>query len=250
MTNAGAQITTSWDDGHPLDLRVAEMLTKHGLTGTFYVPRKWRLPTMDASQIRQLAEADFELGGHTIDHLVLTELSPDDARREITQSRQWLSDTTSQDVTMFCPPCGRFTAQHARMIAEAGYDGYRTVELWSIDRPRPTADGIFELPTSIQAQPQPHRAVLRNLAKRRAAANAWLFIRHGLSGQWNDHARAMLDLALHEGGVFHLWGHSWELEDEGQWQRLDQVLECMAGYTDRASAVTNGQMCTSLATVA
>ena len=31
-------ITTSWDDGHPLDLRVAELLAKYGLQGTFYVP--------------------------------------------------------------------------------------------------------------------------------------------------------------------------------------------------------------------
>lgn len=236
-------MTTSWDDGHPLDLRVAELLTKHGIGGTFYVPRQWRLPTMDASQIRQLADTGFELGGHTIDHLVLTDLPPQVAQREIAQSRQWLSDMTGQDVTMFCPPCGRFTADHARMIAEAGYDGYRTVELWSVDRPRPTADGILELPTSIQAQPQPHTAVMRNLAKRRATTNAWHYIRHGLSGQWNNHARAMLELALHEGGVFHLWGHSWELEDENQWDRLDQVLGLMATYTDRAAAVTNGQVC-------
>lgn len=31
-------ITTSWDDGHPLDLRVAELLSEYHLQGTFYVP--------------------------------------------------------------------------------------------------------------------------------------------------------------------------------------------------------------------
>ncbi len=31
-------ITTSWDDGHPLDFRVAELLSKYGLRGTFYIP--------------------------------------------------------------------------------------------------------------------------------------------------------------------------------------------------------------------
>jgi hypothetical protein len=30
-----AYITTSWDDGHPLDLRVAELLAKYGLKDTF-----------------------------------------------------------------------------------------------------------------------------------------------------------------------------------------------------------------------
>jgi SAM-dependent methyltransferase len=31
-------ITTSWDDGHPTDLRVAALLAKYGIAGTFYVP--------------------------------------------------------------------------------------------------------------------------------------------------------------------------------------------------------------------
>jgi hypothetical protein len=33
-----AYITTSWDDGHPSDLRLADLLHKHSLRGTFYVP--------------------------------------------------------------------------------------------------------------------------------------------------------------------------------------------------------------------
>ena len=34
-----AYITTSWDDGHPLDFRVAELLAKYGLPGTFDAAR-------------------------------------------------------------------------------------------------------------------------------------------------------------------------------------------------------------------
>ena len=34
-------ITTSWDDGHPLDLRLAEMLARSmAWLGTFYVPKQ------------------------------------------------------------------------------------------------------------------------------------------------------------------------------------------------------------------
>ena len=32
-------ITTSWDDGHPLDFKLAELLNKYNLKGTFYIPR-------------------------------------------------------------------------------------------------------------------------------------------------------------------------------------------------------------------
>jgi len=30
-------VTTSWDDGHELDLRLASELAAHGMAGTFYV---------------------------------------------------------------------------------------------------------------------------------------------------------------------------------------------------------------------
>src|SRR5262249_26496051 len=64
MTQA-TYITTSWDDGHPLDLRVADLLARHGLRGTFYVPRTAENPTMTARQVRELS-GTFEVGGHTL----------------------------------------------------------------------------------------------------------------------------------------------------------------------------------------
>lgn len=33
-----AVVTSSWDDGHPLDLRVADLLARCGVKGTYYVP--------------------------------------------------------------------------------------------------------------------------------------------------------------------------------------------------------------------
>jgi hypothetical protein len=35
-------VTTSWDDGHKLDLKVSELMQKYNLTGTFYVSPKDR----------------------------------------------------------------------------------------------------------------------------------------------------------------------------------------------------------------
>ena len=69
MTAATA-ITTSWDDGHPLDLRVAELLAKHGLPGTFYVPMRAEHGTMTTAQLRELSGA-FEIGAHTVHHVDL-----------------------------------------------------------------------------------------------------------------------------------------------------------------------------------
>ena len=48
---------------------------------------------------------------------------------------------------------------------------------------------------------------------------------------------------LGRGGVFHLWGHSWELQEAGQWQRLADVFRIMREFTGEAAAVTNAQVC-------
>ena len=36
------------------------------------------------------------------------------------------------------------------------------------------------------------------------------------------------DEMLKSGGVFHLWGHSWEIDQHKDWQRLEHVLQHIA----------------------
>ncbi|XAL99608.1 polysaccharide deacetylase family protein [Phycisphaeraceae bacterium D3-23] len=243
MTAPHAAITTSWDDGHPLDLRVATMLVEHGLAGTFYVPRQWARPTMPDAQLRELVDAGFELGGHTIDHVVLTDTPDDEAAAQIKDSRTWLTDVAGRDCTMFCPPTGRFNAHHAAMIAQAGYTGFRTVELWSTDTPRPYTNGLLEMPTSLQAQPHGRLPVLRNIAKRRSAANLMRFYRLGRSGDWLMQLERLATHVEAHGGVLHLWGHSWEIDEFKQWDRLDEAFAMLGSLTDRIPAHTNGELC-------
>ena len=61
-------VTTSWDDGDPQDLRVAELLDSRGLKGTFYVPiigydgRR----ILEPAELRSLASGGFEIGAHGV----------------------------------------------------------------------------------------------------------------------------------------------------------------------------------------
>src|SRR5687768_14224449 len=98
-------ITTSWDDGHPLDLRIAEMLTRYGLTGTFYIPRSISTGVMSDVQLRDLS-TQFEIGAHTLNHVFLTDTDSATARDEISGSKKWVEDTTGRPCTVFCPPAG------------------------------------------------------------------------------------------------------------------------------------------------
>lgn len=243
---SNSYITTSWDDGHPLDLRVADLLSKHGLRGTFYVPQSAERRTMSGQQIRDLSQS-FEIGAHTLGHVVLTEVTAERARREIVDSKQWIEDVVGAPCSMFCPPKGRYGHRHARMVRQAGYLGMRSTELVSLDFPR-LRDGLFLMPTTVQAFPG--RRVLdfvRNGVKRAAFDNLWRFVVYGRAVEWSALSRSLLRRVLVCGGVFHLWGHSWEIADADQWRRLDAVFGLMAEVGGGASALVNGQVCQRVA---
>jgi hypothetical protein len=236
-----AYITTSWDDGHVLDLRVAELLAKYALRGTFYVPMAAPKGTMTAAQIRELSTT-FEIGAHTLHHTVLTRATEREAWQEIAGSKSWVENNTGTECAMFCAPEGRFSTGHVEMVQRAGYLGLRSVELLSLDFPR-SKSGIMLLPTTMQAYPHGPLAFARNAMKRMAFSNFWPFITHGSSFEWPKLARSLLNQTLSLGGVFHLWGHSWELEETGQWQRLDETLRFMSEAAGKAPPLTNGQLC-------
>lgn len=236
-----AFITTSWDDGHPSDMRLADLLARHGLSGTFYIPRASETGVMSISDIRALS-SNFEIGAHTLNHVFLPNADDATARAEIAGSKTWVQDMTGQACPMFCPPGGRYKARHVPMFRAAGYTGIRTVEFMSIDFPRPR-HGLLELPTTLQAFPHPVWNYGKNLIKRRAVANLWLYARHGHSRDWVTLARRLLARTLDVGGVFHLWGHSWELDQAALWSRLDDVLRMLGEARAQAPCLTNGQLC-------
>jgi hypothetical protein len=84
----------------------------------------------------------------------------------------------------------------------------------------------------------------RNLLKRRAKTGMKHYLQHGRGGDWVDHVNGMLDRVIRTGGVFQLWGHSWELDEKQQWDALDRVLERIAreAKASRVSLMTNGQL--------
>jgi peptidoglycan/xylan/chitin deacetylase (PgdA/CDA1 family) len=200
-----AYITTSWDDGHIADLRVAELLSRYQLTGTFYIPRSIETGVMPVAQIRELSDR-FEVGAHTLDHVFLNTVDLPAATAQIEGSKRWVEDVTGRPCAVFCPPAGKYDQRHVRAMAAAGYRGFRTVEFMSLDSPRRTnGSPLMEMPTTLQAFDQPPAAFAKNALKRRAPANLWRYVVHGrASRDWGVLARRLLDRTLESGGVFHL----------------------------------------------
>ena len=236
-------LTTSWDDGHPLDFRVADLLSKYGLTGTFYIPRRCSTPTMSEEQVRELSRF-FEIGAHTMNHVFLNSCGDQTAKQEIEDSKQWVEAITGKPCTMFCPPGGKFNDRRLAQIRVAGFKAVRTVEMISVAHPT-MQNGLLMMPTSLQAHPHTSAVYIRNILKRRGR-NLWLYITKGREPDWPSLAERLLRTALAQNGVFHLWGHSWELEESQQWSRLEHVLKLMSELRKSAPCLSNWQVVTAL----
>ncbi len=232
------QITTSWDDGYPLDARLADMLRARGIRATFYIPRSSERAVMDAAAMRRLSE-DFEIGAHTLTHCDLTRARPEAVRAEMAGSKDWVEQMTGKSCKMFCFPRGKFRPVHVREAWEAGYVGCRTVELLSI---RPPENPPL-LATSVQAFPHSLTSYGKNLAKRGRWSRLRRLMALPAAGNWVGVAGSLLEEAAREGGTFHLWGHSWEFTSEDHWKLLGAALDRLQTYRDAPGFFTNAEVC-------
>jgi len=75
-------------------------------------------------QIREMAESGISFGGHTLNHVILTRVSPEEARGEITRSKSVLEEITGKPVEGFCYPngeAGDFNEEIKGLVRGAGY---------------------------------------------------------------------------------------------------------------------------------
>lgn len=227
-------VTTSWDDGHKLDLRLAKLLRKYNMPATFYVsPRDHEFTRGDLltdAQIVAIAK-DFEIGAHTMTHPRLTEVSDDQARQEMRDSKTYLEKLLGKPVTTFCYPGGNYFKRHVAMAAEVGFTYARTVKRHFYRM----SGAPQESHTTVNAYN--HYQDLWKIFKF-AGYNPFKVPYYF---QWQNLAKAMFDKARRDGSTFHLWGHSWEIDQHGDWQKLEEVLQYISNHDD-VQYVTNGEL--------
>jgi hypothetical protein len=226
--------TCSFDDGDVADLRLANLLTKYNIKGTFYIPKSCNLVSKSLidRQIKHLSEA-FEIGGHTMTHEILTQISNEAARSEIYNSKSWLEDVTGKLISSFCPPTGRFHDEHILFQKKAGYTTMRTVEMLSFSLPKIKKQNEFVvLPTTTQVYNHTSTAYLKNVIKRWNVSNVGL-LKKLFDSSWDEMSRKSLIYLIEaseasQNFYFHLWGHSWEIEKYALWNSLEFFLRELA----------------------
>lgn len=234
-------ITTSWDDGHVLDLRVADLLDRYSLKGTFYIARDYLPERLTDAQLRDLS-ARHEIGAHTLTHPSLTAIPLEKAREEIAGSRAWLSDVLGAEVKTFCYPRGHSNSALQTIVRESGYTMARGVAPYTL-----FPGERYDVTTTAQVYPFPLRPVpnLKNIRSTiEPLKTALPHIRQlklsplALRG-WVSLATALLERAAAVGGVWHLWGHSWEIERYGMWGELEAILKIASRYGEARRAVNS-----------
>jgi peptidoglycan/xylan/chitin deacetylase (PgdA/CDA1 family) len=239
-SQARVVVTTSWDDDAVSGMRVAELLGEKGMRGTFYVPTGEldRGSHFTAANLRTLSANGFEIGAHTISHRVLTELNAAELVNEVCGCKPVLEQMLGREVVMFCYPRGRFNAEVLREVRRAGYGGGRTTRMLCSDEVFPP----FEMPTTVQAYPHARSNYLRNIARLGGVSALVQSAAEMVSFEsWIQLGKKLFDKVLRDGGVWHLYGHAWELEKLNLWAQLEEVLNYVSGR-DGVAYLTNAQL--------
>lgn len=127
--NSPPGIVITFDDGCESDLRVAApLLKKAGFDATFYITLGflgqpgYLLPP----QVRELADAGFDVGCHSMTHPYLSDLDEGGLQREIADAKTQLEEIIERPVYNFSCPGGRWSPQVARVARQSGYRSVAT----------------------------------------------------------------------------------------------------------------------------
>lgn len=217
-------LTLSYDDGVEQDVRLIEIMKKHGLKGTFnlnsglYVPEGTVYPqgtihrVMSKKQCQELyTHSGMEVAVHSLTHPHLEQLPSNIGTFEIMQDRVNLENDFKRIVRGMAYPFGTTSDSVVETLKQCGIVYARTVE----------STGRFDIPTDWLRFP----ATCRH-ADPRLMELARDFVEQ-------DRKKAP--------GLFYLWGHSYEFERDDNWYIIEEFAEYI-GNREEIWYATNGEI--------
>lgn len=229
-------VTTSWDDGHKLDLKLARVLKRNNIKGTFYIsPRNREFKREELLSDKEILEIsnDFEIGAHTMTHPRLVRIDAKEAATEITDSKEYLKNLTNKNISSFAYPGGAYNEKTVELVKEAGFYYARTVKQYEFK----PIENFLEASTTLEA----YRISILTFPI--DSLKILKFLNYNLLGfikslHWEYLAKKAFDYLLENGGIYHLWGHSWVIDRGRYWETLDRVLSYIGGR-DNVDYCTN-----------
>ena len=212
-------VTLSYDDGVVADLRLMEILDRHGIKATFNINSGLfgcgtRLPEETIKE-KYVASA-HEIAVHGYKHLALSALEAPALIMEILEDRKNLENLTGAPVTGMAYAYGDFDDRVVSLLADCGISYSRTV----------TSTRGFGLPTEpLKWDPTCHHNEprLMELARRFAEDDSLSYRGEPL--------------------LFYLWGHAYEFDEKhnNNWEVIEEFAAYIGGRED-VWFVTNGEL--------
>lgn len=205
----------SVDDGCQLDTRIGKLCLKYKIPCTFYIPIDYMTMALQngyepltQKSYRWLID-NFEIGSHGVTHRYLTKIDPEEAKDEIFASKKMLENLIDRKVTKFCYPRGYANDQIKQWVKEAGYTHARSTAIGNIQGP---TDDFFAETTVHMGCP----------------------VRPEYEGTtWLDYATEKYRECLEGDGnyIFHVWGHSWEIDRYNEWKNVETLFKLIGEPT-------------------
>lgn len=201
-------LTFSYDDGVKQDIRLIEIFKQHGLFGTFNVNSGCFTRggnRLTAEQVKELyISAGQELACHTLNHPFLEKLPDSVALLEVLDDRRNLEALSGEIIDGMAYPYGTYSERTIELLKAAGIKYSRTV----------ISTEDFRLPEN------------------------WL----ALTATCHHKNPKLFDLAdkfvnetpthRQHGWLFYVWGHSYEFDNDNNWDRIEQFAEKIADKED------------------
>jgi peptidoglycan/xylan/chitin deacetylase (PgdA/CDA1 family) len=212
--------TTSWDDGDPLDVKIADTLEEFGFVGTFYASTgpdgRRRIDDGDLARIGK----KHELGAHGRTHTIFPELSRSALADEIHWSLEEMSRFGNVG-DVVAPPSGKIDAATRRFIGHLGFAVRTGAIVGSAEVNGNSLEPTFQL------YPHTWKTITRNCVYRRRLPITSLLVLTR-KGSLEDRFRQVLLAAAEQKRYVHVWGHSAEIQRLNLWGALRRLLRTAA----------------------
>jgi peptidoglycan/xylan/chitin deacetylase (PgdA/CDA1 family) len=201
------KIVQCWDDGVRDDIRLTEILRRHGAKASFNLnwashinpeDHAWKHKDHDVtrllrSELREVYDG-FLVANHSMNHPFLKQIAPEAAEREIRENRDALEQHFGYEVTGFAYPFGSYNQTVMDLVRDSGHVYARTCE--NAAQVFPPADAMALATNCHFAAPD----------------------------FWERFATA--------GEVFYFWGHSYEMTTEDEWAAFESKIARLSATPD------------------
>ena len=208
-------LTLSYDDGTTQDIKLVEIMKKHGLKGTFNINSGLLLPE-DANQESvysrmthkqaQNLYLDFEneLAVHTVTHPFLDRIKDSEVLTEVLDDRNNIEKEFGNIIRGMAYPYGTYNEKLVKLLKKCGICYSRTIK--STESFAFPNEWLTLHPTCHHNNPR-----LMELAKRFAEEEI---------------------KQISENRMFYLWGHSYEFDVNKNWEVIEEFAEYIGGRDD------------------